>query len=91
MRAAKCRFRAIASRARAVFRQLEGCDASRPLRNIQPAYDRRPRQAAIEPGRDIAEIIERNQFARAVDAEQNCAQRKMAVQMCCLHSDRGNA
>src|SRR5579862_3223641 len=40
------------------------------LRNLQAAFDRRPRQATFEPDRDMDEVVERDQFARAVKADQ---------------------
>ena len=43
---------------------------SRPLRDLQPALHRRPRQAALQPGRNMHERIERDQFARAVEADE---------------------
>src|SRR5580704_14005908 len=41
-----------------------------PLWNLQPALHRGPRQAARKPGRDVGERIERDQFARAVEADE---------------------
>ena len=44
--------------------------ASRPLRNIQPALHRRPRQPALQPCRHMLQRVERNEFARTVEADQ---------------------
>src|SRR5262245_32793258 len=43
---------------------------SRPRRNIQSALHRRPRQAALEPAGDVLELVEGNEFTRAVEADQ---------------------
>src|SRR5579862_5997647 len=42
----------------------------RTLWNVQPAFDGRPRQATIEPRRDVDEVVERYEFSRAVEADQ---------------------
>src|SRR3954466_3010344 len=44
--------------------------ASWPLRNLQPALHRRPREAALQPRRDVLEIIEADEIARAIKADQ---------------------
>src|SRR5437763_14095496 len=41
-----------------------------PLRNIQPSLHRRPRQTALQPPRHVLERIERDEIARAVEADQ---------------------
>src|ERR1700737_3321957 len=41
-----------------------------PLRNVQAALHGRPRQPALEPFSDMAELAERDEFARAVEADQ---------------------
>jgi hypothetical protein len=43
---------------------------SRPRRNLQPALHRGPREATLQPGADVLERIELDQFARAVEAVQ---------------------
>src|SRR5882757_1874013 len=44
--------------------------ALRSLRNIQPALDRGPLQTAVEPTHDMLELIEVDQPARFVEADQ---------------------
>src|SRR5450755_2801788 len=51
-------------------RVLASRPASRPLRDIEPALHRRPRQAALQPGRDVGEFVEGDEIARAIEPDQ---------------------
>src|SRR5215831_209666 len=42
----------------------------RPLRNIQPALHRGPRQPTLEPGRDMLQSTERNEITSFIEADQ---------------------